>query len=155
MKKILIPVIAVIVIIIVVLILNGNAKKNLAGSSPTPATPIPALASQMIKNGLSLAGFPTDIPVEAGATVIQSSSTTNSAGQTVATYEFISKKTIVDNFMIYKNSLPPNRWAISIMQDLVAKKIIDATKGDVQAKITISKNTSNQVVVSIQATTIK
>jgi hypothetical protein len=154
MKKILVLTIIILVIVIVVLVLGGNARKNLAVSSPTPKNPTPTF-NQTVRNGLALVGFPTDIPVEAGAIITKNSSTTSSAGQILAIYEFISKKTVADNFMLYKNSLPPNRWAISIALDSTIKKIINATKGNVQVKITISKNQSNQVVVSIQATTTK
>ena len=130
-------------------------KDNVAVLGPTPTIVAPAPVLQAVQNGLSLVGFPTDIAIEQGATVTQNSSTKNSAGQVVALYEFISKQTISDNFMLYKNSLPPNRWAISIVTDSSTQKIIDATKGNVQAKIKMSKNSSNQVIVSIQATTIK
>jgi hypothetical protein len=154
MKKILVPAIVIIVIIIVALVLRGSPKKNSTVLNPT-VTPAPAAPATEVKNGLTLAGFPTDIAVEVGASVVQSSSVTNAAGQIVATYEFISKKTIAENFMFYKNSLPPNRWAISIVKDSTTQKIIEAIKGKVQAEITIAKNQSNRVVVSIQATTSK
>ena len=99
---------------------------------------------------------PASIPIEQGAEILQNESTVNKNGNSSAVLEFISKKTLAENFVFYKNGLISAGWEVLNAIDGQDQKIIEAQKGTRSARISIYKDANGKVVVSIQvAATIK
>jgi hypothetical protein len=105
--------------------------------------------------------FPKDFPIEARAKVISNTkyNTINSVSgdtksdQSQSTREFLSKKTIEENYSIYKNYLNTNKWVLkdSFYQPTMA--VISAEKGNLSLFISINKDsTTGQALVGIRIT---
>lgn len=97
--------------------------------------------------------FPKEIPLEKDATVIINNDTTSSIGHFSAIRRFESKKTLQDNFDLYKDFFNKNGWTIANTVDTENLKIINASKDKMSVRIDINKNTvTNIITVDITAT---
>lgn len=97
--------------------------------------------------------FPTDIPLEKGASVEQSYSL-NYAGQKQLTITFLSIKTVKENYSLYEAFLKDQKWTISNSYASTTLSSLYGTKGSNDINVTISKNTSrtstqSQVSISV------
>jgi flagellar basal body-associated protein FliL len=95
--------------------------------------------------------FPTDVPLEAKAAVTQNFNATNATGMYQATREFISQKTMGDNFTLYKAALKKVGWTVTQVTTDAARSqdIILATKAGNSLTVRIYLDTQNQVRVNI------
>ena len=148
MKNILIGIVVIVLGVLAVVWLGGGAKK-ISGPVPTPRQSVAILNTA--PNTSLPAGFPSGLPLE--AVILQNYSTINPNGQALAVHEFISKKTLTQNFAIYKSALPAAGWTLSNIINNSDQKIISAQKGKTQLRVRIYPNTSKQTVVSLQAIT--
>lgn len=94
--------------------------------------------------------FPADIPVEQGAIITYNYNAINAAGKFQASREFISKKTMDENFTFYQDTLKKAGWTVSSAIDDTAhtQKIILASKGGNSLNIRIYTD-NGKVKVSI------
>jgi len=147
MKKILIIVIIILVVVfgaILLMKVKVNISGNPSSASPT-AVPVEAVSPSQLPQQ-----FPADIPLEAGAQVTLNYNATNAAGNFQASREFISKKTIAENYAFYQAALKDNGWSITGTQaGTPAGDLIFATKGTSNLNIRIYTDTNNKVRVSI------
>ena len=157
MKKTLLVVLVIVVVVLVALWISGVAKNPITSgpvASPTP-NPNRTPATIVQPSGSVLpSGFPSDIPIEVGATITQNYSTTNPLGQPIAVREFVSKSSMAANLTLYKTSLAASGWTITNTVDASDQKIIDATKGNNNVRVRIYTN-AGKVTVTIQVTTTK
>jgi len=94
--------------------------------------------------------FPADIPIEAGAEITLNFTAINANGETQASREFISKKTVAENYALYQKSLKESGWNITRVDDKSpVGSLIFATKGNYKLNIRIYTQAGNQVRVSI------
>ena len=160
--------ISIIVIVIVILavvfaavlwVTKGNVSPRLANpsASSTPKSAAPAAAPVVVPvvttpvpQGALPQQFPSDIPLEAGAQITLNYNAINAAGNFQASREFISKKTVAENYALYQTVLKDNGWNITGTQAGVsAGDLIFATKGSNNLNIRIYTDQSKQVRVSI------
>jgi len=99
-------------------------------------------------------GFPANLPIEPGATLTQNYTTTNPAGNLLAVREFVSKKTMAENFALYKNFLITNGWSITFTLDAADQKVLNAQKENIQSRVR-TYTANDQVIVTLQAITGK
>lgn len=79
--------------------------------------------------------FPSSIPLEAGAAVTVNQNSVDLNGNQVASREFVSSKTIWENFTFYKEVLEKEGWTITSTSDKETQKVIFATKGKQEVNI--------------------
>lgn len=94
--------------------------------------------------------FPSDIPLEVGAEVTLNFNGTNAKGELQASREFISKKTVAENYALYQKALKENGWNITnTIADAPAGSLIFAVKDNSDLNIRIYIDAANKVRVSI------
>jgi hypothetical protein len=96
--------------------------------------------------------LPAGIPLEPDTQVLQSQSIKDKEGTEQITYQFITKKTLTENFNLYKTYLERNSWKIqNIINEPDIKSISAAKETEKKTiNITISKNTiTDQSIVDI------
>lgn len=147
----------VIVILIVVAVLVGlwaqNRAKPKAGqmagqnnstgaqtnSQTRPDLSIePAKITQVDKAKLP-EGFPADFPMEKDAQIVSNYNSTKD-GTTQSTREFISKKTLAENYKLYSDYLTKNGWNILNKSDTQALKSLYAKKDNASVTINMNQN---------------
>jgi len=87
--------------------------------------------------------FPTDIPVEKDAKVIQNYTATTNGGGLQSTREFETKRTLVDSYKIYKTYFQQNGWQLSGGVDDTYVKVVSANKDNLTATVTMDYNLKN------------
>lgn len=150
---------AVALIIILVLIwVSGRLahKRNPAGQQPaqennkatSTVAAMPDLQSVPANN--VPAGFPSGIPWEKNAAVLQNFTAKDpQTGKTQSTRVYISGKTMDENFAIYQKYLQNGGWIISSSIDQPAVKNLDAGKDGARFDITIAKDSKGEVTVNV------
>lgn len=94
--------------------------------------------------------FPADIPLEAGAEIIFNFNATKANGEFQASREFISKKTVAENYAFYQNALKENGWDITNTEENAsAGSLIFAEKINNKLNIRIYIDADKKVRVSI------
>jgi hypothetical protein len=120
-------------------------------ATPTESQKPQPVPQTTINNSQLPPGFPSDIPLEAGATITQNYTATNFSGMFQSSRDFISAKSMAENFALYQAALKKSGWTItSATNDTGSNRyIIFATKTSNFLNILISTNSSGQVIVSI------
>lgn len=135
-NKIIISVVAVIAIAGLVLVFKSQAPKTLA---PAPVAVENANKEAVVQPPIAVPQtnvdvaklperFPSDVPLEAGAEVTSNYTAVNAKGLYQSTREFVSKKTLAENFALYQSALKQAGWTITQSIDDAAQKVILATK---------------------------
>jgi len=153
-KKIIIWVIIVVVavaVLVVVFIKTDIGQR--AGVMPEPS---PVALVKNVPAGDKPLGFPTTIPIEKGATIIQNYEADTADGQHQATRVFESKLTVAQNYKIYSDFLAQNSWTIKKKFQTENLASLSASKKGYDLTVNISRNTiSGTVRVSLNVVTIK
>ncbi len=93
--------------------------------------------------------FPAEIPLENGAEITQNYNAEKD-GQMQATRKFISKKTLQENFDLYKSWMDKNSWQVVSSIDGEETKNLSAKKDGSSLSVNISVNSySKKVTVNI------
>ncbi len=145
------------VVLVVVLVLNKNrtapASKNTSPSGqsqPEAKNEVKSVPIETVKTTALPQEFPSDIPLETGAEVTLNYNATNAQGQYQASREFISKKTIAENYALYQQVLKSKGWTIiSTQEDASAGSLIFAEKSNYSLNIRIYTDAQKKVRVSI------
>ncbi len=119
---------------------TGEPSKPAADYKPVPQTAVPETKLPD--------RFPSDVPIEAGAQITQNFNAVNSSGKFQASREFISKKTVEENYTLYQAVLKQNGWTVTSTTTSSVQSIILATKGADSLNIRIYSS-NNIVKVSI------
>lgn len=94
--------------------------------------------------------FPSDVSLEAGAEITLNFNAINAKGEYQASREFISKKTVAENYVLYQKILKDNGWTITIAKaDAPAGSFIFAEKNNYKLNIRIYTDAGKAVRVSI------
>lgn len=153
-KKVILVIILIVLLAVVILVVTGMNKATPAPqpvkSSQTNVTtaPAPVKLTEVDKTKLP-DRFPADVPIEAGATITLNYNAVNAKGLFQASREFVSKKSMADNFTLYQKALTASGWTITSAMDQPNQKIILATKGANNLNIRIYTDPTGQVKVSI------
>ncbi len=98
----------------------------------------PAAPNNVVVNNLSIysmpENFPSNIPIEMGATITQNYNATTADGKIQATRAFASKKTVDYNFEFYKNFIndPQNGWTyLNEVNDLIHGALFASGSGGI------------------------
>ncbi len=141
-------VLAALVIAGVLIYVNANKKENQPNTnSQKTFTPLPVTE---VDHSRLPERFPADIPLESGAVIVYNFNLVNAAGMYQSTRQFVSKKTIKQNFDFYQDALKKAGYSITKTLDDLAhnQELIYATKGD--NKVTVRSFASGgQIKVDI------
>jgi hypothetical protein len=157
-KKIWVIILLVVVVVGVVLVLKYKTPAKPVASTANQtqtnqqggSTPPVSVKVNNVATSTAPSGFPSDVPLEPGATITNNFNAVNASGQNQSTREFISARSESDNFAYYQKVLKDAGWTVtSATNDAArAQMLIFATKGTNNLNIRIYKD-SGQVKVSI------
>lgn len=115
-KSIIILILVILALIAVFVVYKSvtNTKKAKQQPEQTPQAtrlPVTSLTVKQIENSTLPVAFPKDIPLEKGAEILENYNAEKN-GRIQATYSFLSKKTINENYQLYYNYLTErkNLW---------------------------------------------
>ena len=151
----------VIVLIIIVLVMarkSGNQTTapipSHSTSSTAPVSNVPPPKGQLgitnIPAGTLPKGMPTNLPFEKNAKIVENVQIKDpTSGKTQSTRTYISSNSVAADYAAYQQYLKTNGWTIvsSLSQTNVAN--LNASKGSATLDITIAKDASGQVTVSV------
>ena len=124
---------------------SGNPAQNPKATSTQPSAIVPLKVTRTdVPPAQAPTGFPTDIPIEKNAQIIQNYNATAN-GLIQATRTFITKQTLADNFTLYSNYLKNSGRTVTNSLDLSTDKGLAATRNNSNLQITISQNTITKV----------
>lgn len=139
---------SVLALLLIYLLVSGGLGRqqssvNQKGSANQPKF---SVAKKEVAKEQAPSGFPADIPIEAGAKIVQNYQADTTDGRHQATRVFESAKTVKQNYQLYLDWLTKNGWEVKTKSaaDIVAS--IYAVKSGSQLTATISKNTVTGVV---------
>lgn len=97
--------------------------------------------------------FPSNIPLEEGAEVVQNYNSQTPEGQFQATRQFETKKTLAENYALYTDFMEKNGWEIKATTDDPTYKMVMGNLLKKAVQVTIEENKINQVkIVTISYT---
>ncbi|HEX3099864.1 MAG TPA: hypothetical protein VHQ41_02735 [Patescibacteria group bacterium] len=100
--------------------------------------------------------FPTDVPIETGATITQNYNATADDGRFQATRAFETNKSLAENLTLYTNYLKAGGWTLNPVIDQDMFKLISGSKGNQQIQFAMTENNvSHKKTVTISLTEIK
>jgi hypothetical protein len=142
-KKIIYSFIILIVILAGVGLMYGKVKR---GQNVLEEKNI--VERQVLPNEQLPGEFPKDFPLESGAQIMQNQNVTV-AGKTQGRRQFVSAKSLDENYQIYKNYMKQTGWEIiSDVNEATLKSLI-GRQGNQILTVSIGKNsTSGQVIVN-------
>ena len=91
--------------------------------------------------------FPADIPLETGAKIEQNFNATQ-GDRLQATRQFVSQKSVKENYDLYTQWLEQHGWKIAATLDQPNLKAISATKGEDSIHVSINKNSLSAEVTA-------
>lgn len=88
------------------------------------------------------AGMPKDLPQETGSEILSNNFIEQQDGKLLANRQFVSQKSVAENYVLYKDYLASNGWALLLENDTAANaKSLFAEKNSQQINIVISTHT--------------
>jgi hypothetical protein len=131
---VLIVLVVAVIVALLIWFMGGSKKTSVPANPGTQATTTveaPKGVSQTDVDPSKLPDrFPADVPLEAGAQVTANYTAVNAAGMFQSTREFISKKSILDNYELYQAALEKAGWKITSVTGDAGQRIILAAKGE-------------------------
>jgi hypothetical protein len=114
-------------------------------------------APKLVVNKTEVAGnvlpqkFPKDVPLEKGAPLTQDYNATTNDGRFQATVEFVTAKSLADNYDLYKSYMNKSGWKIVVDNNGTnGLKVLAGDKSGAQLQVTMGTNSvTNQNTVSI------
>ena len=99
--------------------------------------------------------FPSNLPVEAGATITENFNATTDDGRIQATRAFTTKKTLAENLTLYTKYMKDNGWTIGLTVDESMEKMVAGSKGSQRLQVNIVEHPSTNIrTVTISVTEI-
>ncbi len=126
---------------------NSASKPSASSQAQTPP-PMPQVAA--VPPAKVPPGLPANLPWEKGATILQNFTAKDPvSGKTQSTREYVSAKSLDDNFSVYQKYLKDNGWTVvsGISQPTI--KNLSAAKAGARLDVTISKTPDNKVTVIV------
>lgn len=152
-KKNLLIIAVVVVLLVVIAVLfrskpvqnnnQNNAEQPVITKTEVPSTDLPTK-------------FPSDIPIEEGAKVLDNYNAQTPDGRFQATRTFETNKTLAANLKLYSDYLKQEDWTVQAVVDQAAYKMVVGMKDKQQLQISIDENSSSKVkTVTISLTETK
>lgn len=91
--------------------------------------------------------FPSNIPLEADAKILQNYNSVTPEGQFQATRQFETKKSLAENYAFYTDFLKKNGWEIKATTDDATYKMVMGSLLKKAIQVTIEENKINQVKI--------
>lgn len=111
-------------------------QKEVLPPLPEPKVMVDSVPSEKLPDR-----FPANFPLEKNVPV-NANYTAQAEGAFQATRQFVSSKTLTENFKIYNDYLKKDGWTVGAALDQETIKSIFATKGRASVTITMSQNTA-------------
>lgn len=89
--------------------------------------------------------FPTDIPLESGANIINNYNATTPDGRFQATRTFQTSKSLSDNLAIYSKYLTDHKWVVKTVSGSESAKMVSGSKDNQRLQITLSENSESHI----------
>lgn len=105
--------------------------------------PLPAPTEVKVMNvdfSQNPSNFPTNIPIEEGAKIVQNYNATTPTGLFSATRVFETNKSLADNYQLYKQFMESNGWEITSSVDQTNFKMLFSRKKGEELRVTMSTN---------------
>ncbi len=118
---------------------QGAPKKDLS------VPPAVTVTKKQVETAKLPSGLPSDVPIEAGAKILQNYTATTSDGKIQATRIFETSKSLDDNAKVYTDYLVKNNWKITTKTTIERLRSIAAVKGDLYININIGENSVTKV----------
>jgi hypothetical protein len=124
-KSFIVAAVAIVVVAVAAVVILGYRAQ------PTATSALKSVEIRTVDATKLPERFPTDIPLEAGATTTYNYNAVNANGEYQSSREFISKKSVAQNFSFYQTALKNAGWSITAAVNDTANRqeIIFATKG--------------------------
>ncbi len=87
--------------------------------------------------------FPSSLPLEPGAMIIQNYNATAANGMYQATRAFVTSKTLAENFRVYGDYLKKDGWTMVNTVNQENFKVLSAAKGKESLQVTMNEYSSN------------
>lgn len=119
---------------------KNSDKVDVGGKSVNNQPPKVQVSQTAVESTKLPEKFPTDLPLETGAKVTQNYTATTVSGVMQSTRVYETKKTLDENYKIYKDYLKKASWSIENDINEATRKILVASKGDSQMTIVMNKS---------------
>lgn len=141
-----------VLIIVIYFVASGRqgaapgTEKTGRESKETSETKEFAVTKKEVPANEAPSGFPSEVPIEAGAKITQNYEADTTDGRHQATRTFESSRTVAQNYQTYLNFLTQNGWEVTnkLQTDNLAS--VFGKKDDAELSATISKNSISGVV---------
>jgi len=137
--------IIIVALAIVMVIINRQMAKPTTTKTNTKTAAELKVDRQEVPPATLPENFPTDIPLEKDAKVIQNYTATTNNGGFQSTREFETKKTLAESYRIYKAYFQQNGWQLSGGVDDTYVKVVSANKGNLTATVTMDYNLKTDI----------
>lgn len=114
------------------------------------------IAITEIAPGQMPANFPSNLPIEEGAKLLQNYAANAPDNRTQATQVYTTKKSLSENLKIYSEYLQGNGWIIKTQTDNPKYKMLYAAKGEDRLQIDLTEQAApltNTVGISLTSLT--
>lgn len=147
MRKILLSVLGVAVVVGAYYLISeyGGIKPARQSTNQSKEKDF-SVAKKEVAANQAPSGFPSDVPIEAGATIIQNYEADVSDGRHQATRVFQSSKTVAQNYQLYLDFLTKNGWTVSNKSETETIASLYAVKAGSELTVSITKNSVTGVV---------
>ncbi len=140
-KKYFLPFL-ILVALIVVLLFATKKSPNSAPVSDEPTIKNGLIVQEVDKNQVP-AKFPSDVPIESDAQILQNFNAITDDGRFQATRVFRTKKSLADNLSIYKNFLTESGFKVESTVNTPTYKMVTGTKGNTTIQASIDENSQS------------
>jgi hypothetical protein len=153
-KKMIVVFAVIGAIAVLAMVLAVVLRKDSAPPLTQEVNPVANFKKEEIPPSQFPRQFPTDLPIEEGAIVVENFATTFENGTFQATRSYKSKNSPATNYRTFTDFFRTGDWEILLTSDTAAKKIITAKRGQttVQAMFYTSVDNAKDSIVKIDAT---
>lgn len=153
MKKILLSVIGIAVVVGAYYFLSeyGGIKPAGQNTSREEAEDF-SVVKKEVDASQTPSGFPAEIPIEAGAAIVQNYEAEISDGRHQATRVFQSSKTVAENYELYLDFMNKDGWEVQSQSQAETVASLYGVKAGSELTVSITKNTvTGAVTVGLSA----
>lgn len=148
--KLVVVVAALLALLYVTILLSNKSQQRAVTVQQNTSQELPkAIVKESIDEQILPSLFPQDIPIEAGAEVVENSRVFAEGGMKQATRTFESKKTMTNNYNLYLSYLQNNDWVVVNQKNDTEQKLLRGKKGYQTLLITMDPNLSKETTTVI------
>lgn len=152
LKKILLVLLGIVVLAFVA---SWVISKRSAQNKNDKKTVDTAIYKTNVDPSQAPAKFPSNVPIEAGAKIVQNYNANTADGRFQATRVFETSKSLAENFKIYGDFAKADGWETRSQIDQPTYKMLLFHKGNADLQVSIDENQSTKIkTVNISYTEI-